>query len=176
MEWMQSLSLATKENFMAKRYMDDILCFYNKSDDWDYKAFISDFERSECYMSPLHLEDANQHTFLETSFSINPGTIDQKQKNENDPFYCWKFTHFRSHMAYKQKRAVLITALKKAYDLASSPEMIIYGALKKISEFERLGYPNAMIRFVCARLAIEMEEPLWFYIRKRTTLNPPLCP
>ena len=37
-------------------------------------------------------------------------------------------------------------------------------------------YPNAMIRFVCARLAMEMEEPLWFYIRKRITLNPPLCP
>ena len=53
--------------------------------------------------------------------------------------------------------------------------MIIYGALKKISEFERLGYPNAMIRFVCARLAMEMEEPLWFYIRKRITLNPPLA-
>ena len=76
MEWMQSLSLATKENFMAKRYMDDILCFYRKSEDWDYKAFISDFERSECYMSPLHLEDANQQTFLETTFTINPGTID----------------------------------------------------------------------------------------------------
>ena len=52
--------------------------------------------------------------------------------------------------------------------------MIIYGALKKISEFERLGYPNAMIKFVCARLAMEMEEPLWFYIRKRITSNPPL--
>ena len=74
-------------------------------------------------------------------------------------------------MAYKQKRAVLITALKKAYDLASSPEMIIYGALKKISEFERLGYPNAMIRFVCARLAIEMEEPLYEYGSTPLLLN-----
>ena len=155
---------------MAKRYMDDILCFYKKSDDWNYQDFISDFERSECYMDPLHLEDADQNTFLETSFTtMNPGTIVQSQKNEADPKYMWKYMHFKSHMAYKQKRAVMIAALKKTQSLASNPVTTIYGALRKISEFERLGYPNAMLRFVCARIAMETEDPIWFAIRKRIT-------
>ena len=70
-------------------------------------------------------------------------------------------------MAYKQKRAVMIAALKKAQTLASTPMTTVYGALKKISEFERLGYPNAMLRFCCARIAIETEDPIWFYIRKK---------
>ena len=67
-----------------------------------------------------------------------------KPENEADLRYMWKYMHFRSHMAYKQKRAVMIAALKKTQALASNPVTTIYGALKKISEFERLGYPNAM--------------------------------
>ena len=47
----------------------------------------------------------------------------------------------------------------------------MYGVLKKISEFERIGYPNAMLRFTCARIAMETEDPIWFAIRKRITPN-----
>ena len=54
------------------------------------------------------MQTSDQNTFLETSFKVNPVTIVQSQKNEADLRYMWKYMHFRSHMAYKQKRAVMI--------------------------------------------------------------------
>ena len=92
-------------------------------------------------MKPLRLEDADQNTFLETSFKVNPGTIVQSQKNEADLRYMWKYMHFRSHMAYKQKRAVMIAALKKTQALASNPVTTIYGAFKKDKRIRKTWVP-----------------------------------
>ena len=47
-EWMASLDDATKRNFMARRYMDDILLLMRKGG-WDSQRFYEDFRRSECY-------------------------------------------------------------------------------------------------------------------------------
>ena len=47
------LSAKDKEMFRAKRYMDDILLIFSKNPGWDYKKFVADFEKSECYQAPL---------------------------------------------------------------------------------------------------------------------------
>ena len=68
-EWMASLDDATKRNFMARRYMDDILLLMRKGG-WDSRRFYEDFRRSECYARPLNLEEASDGTFLETYFVL----------------------------------------------------------------------------------------------------------
>ena len=55
-EFMRSLHKDTKDNFKAKRYMDDVLLFMKK-EGWDATRFYEDFKRSECYMPPLRLEE-----------------------------------------------------------------------------------------------------------------------
>ena len=52
---MRSLHKDTKDNFKAKRYMDDVLLFMKK-EGWDATRFYEDFKRSECYMPPLRLD------------------------------------------------------------------------------------------------------------------------
>ena len=54
---------------MAKRFMDDILLVYADGSDWDSDAMIMDFE-TNCYHSPLTLENAKENTFLESTFKI----------------------------------------------------------------------------------------------------------
>ena len=61
-EWMASLDLRAKDNFMAPRYMDDILLLF-RTEGWDVERFLADFTRSECYMPPLKLEEATAGTF-----------------------------------------------------------------------------------------------------------------
>ena len=54
MEWMKSLNERTKEQFRAKRFMDDILMVTAKADHiWTRDKFIQDFKESMCYMPPL---------------------------------------------------------------------------------------------------------------------------
>ena len=69
--WMRdTVEPTAKRNFMARRYMDDILLFYAENQCWDSAKMVADFEKSECYDSPLKLEEGGQGTFLETSFEI----------------------------------------------------------------------------------------------------------
>lgn len=46
-EWMQQLDGDTKEKFVAKRYMDDILVAYAENQTWDHWRFCEDFEKSK---------------------------------------------------------------------------------------------------------------------------------
>ena len=65
-EWMQTIDPATKDFFIARRYMDGILLFYAETPKFDSKTFLKDLCKSECYLPPLKLEDAKDNTFLET--------------------------------------------------------------------------------------------------------------
>jgi len=62
-EWMTWLSAKDKEMFRAKRHMDDILLIFSRNPGWDYKKFVADFERSECYQAPLTLEEGGVERF-----------------------------------------------------------------------------------------------------------------
>ena len=56
-EWMGGLDDATKRNFLAKRYMDDILLFYRKDETWDHE-----FADSSTAMRGEAEESAGGHT------------------------------------------------------------------------------------------------------------------
>ena len=97
-EWMQKLDANTKENFIAKRYMHDILLFYVVRPDFDHEEFKKRFCESECYLPPLRLEDGGENTFLETTFEITEqNTIRYWLKNDNRidaPPKIWRYAHF----------------------------------------------------------------------------------
>ena len=106
MEWIETISKHTKQFFRAKRYMDDILLFYNinKLDG----NFIKDFTQSECYLPPLRLEESQNQNFLETSIKI---TSDNKiqfwLKNYNavgEAPKIWRYMHFNSYASFPKKR------------------------------------------------------------------------
>ena len=74
-EWLATLDQRTKTYFRAKRYMDDIFMIYVENDNFDHKKFLQDFDKSECYLPPLKLEEANPDTFLEMTFEIHNNSI-----------------------------------------------------------------------------------------------------
>ena len=80
--YLETLTSETKEKFTAARFMDDILMLYAKSDNWDYKRFTTDFEKSECYWPTLELEAGDENTFLESTFSIRNNNITYRLKNK----------------------------------------------------------------------------------------------
>ena len=105
-EFMRSLHKDTKDNFKAKRYMDDVLLFMKK-EGWDATRFYEDFKRSECYMPPLRLEEANDGTFLETSFEVQHGRINYRLKNTNTRSKeVWRYHSFDSYATFGQKRVL----------------------------------------------------------------------
>ena len=54
-EWLQTVHADSRENFLARRYMDDLLAFYAQRPDWDEERFLGDI-REHCYLPPLRLE------------------------------------------------------------------------------------------------------------------------
>ena len=82
---MQSLHKDTKDNFKAKRYMDDVLLFMKK-EGWDATRFYEDFKRSECYMPPLRLEEANDGIFGKGSLLRNEPQYPTKGVCSGDKF------------------------------------------------------------------------------------------
>ena len=108
-EWMGNLDDRDKKYFTIKRIMDDILCVYSKTPQWNHEDFVRDFCRSEVYAKPLRLEDGKENTFLETRFKITAtNKIDFWLKNENEKeTKIWRYSHFQSHGSFVQKRATL---------------------------------------------------------------------
>jgi hypothetical protein len=103
-EWMANLSDTDKDNFIAKRYMDDILLAYVNREDWDSAAFIKDFKRSECYMTPLKLEDGKEGTFLEARFRVEDNAFRYRLKNDNEAeIQIWRYQHYQSYMAARNE-------------------------------------------------------------------------
>ena len=171
-EWLQSLSDADKARFTARRFMDDVLMVYAKADDWDHDAFIRDFVRSECYWPPLKLEDAKEATFLETTFDLRPdGRLEYWLKNDNArERRVWRYQHYRSHAPFAQKRALIISSLRKVHKMASDRRRLYTSALDKLREFIALSYPSTLLRSACNRLAYTTGVGTWIGIRNSIDL------
>jgi hypothetical protein len=156
--------------FMARRYMDDILLVYAKNDAWDHESFVSDFNRSEVYHPPLALEDGKQDTFLETTFEVtSTGRIAYWLKNDNEEGeepVVWRYTDFRSHGPYPQKRALITMMMRKVHGMTSGKEELMRSAVQKLAEFRRLGYPRGLLRGVCSFMGATTGENAWVRVRE----------
>ena len=166
---MQSVHDSAKRNFLAARYMDDILLFYADSLKWDKDAFLSQFQSSECYMPPLKLEPGHDGTFLETEFAIKGGYIQHWLKNANAKGgnKVWRYHHINSYIPFSQKRATLISTLKKVDGMASDDAICFTSANDKLQEFMTLHYPNPMLKYACLRVGRETGRKIWFAVAKR---------
>ena len=120
-EWLRTLSPLERAHFLAKRYMDDILIFYEKDTQWDHEDFMRRFKKSECYLPPLKLEAGGEDIFLETQFHVDNGYIGFRLKNVNavGEKRVWRYHHFASYAPYTQKRSTMVAALKKVDMIAS---------------------------------------------------------
>ena len=165
-EWMQSLDPRIKKFFRIKRFMDDILCFYAENEQWDHQTFVEDLCKSEVYVKPLKLEDGKEGTYLETSFRVQHNQIDHWLKNENENgIKVWRYNHFHSHGSMVQKRATLTACLRKVESMASNTELLKQSAMAKIREFQRLAYPNSILKGVCTFLAATTGNDAWITVR-----------
>ena len=151
MEWMKSLNERTKEQFRAKRFMDDILMVTAKADHiWTRDKFIQDFKESTCYMPPLKLEDAGSETFLETRLALVQGSYFRyRLKNPNEGSeeqqLLWKYHHYSSFMPKRMKEGVMKGCFLKIFRMASDQENLEVSLCSKANEFMCLGYPSRMI-------------------------------
>ena len=169
--WLTSLTEHTKANFLAKRYMDDILLFYVERSDFDHRTFIENFAKSDCYKDPLRLEDGGEQTFLETTFEVTPqNTIRHWLKNENQPGQApkiWRYAHYNSHGEHSQKEAVLLSTLRKLHNMASDPYARTNSAYAKLMEFHNIKYPHRVLWRACTKMAITTRDITWFRIRDK---------
>ena len=165
---MQTIDPQDKRRFCAARFMDDILMFVRRSEQWDHERFLADFVRSECYHPPLKLEDAKDDTFLETTFEVKGSSIRHWLKNENArdaPTKVWRYQHFASHSSFEQKRATVMACLKKVNRMASDAPALYDSALQKLEEFRRLQYPVPVLRGVCTYMAACTSQYEWIRVR-----------
>ena len=161
-EWLQTVDTSLANKFLARRYMDDVLLFSTK--DVNTQNLLD-----ECYLPPLKLEDAGSTTFLETSFRITTDNrIVHWLKNENLPNEdpkVWRYAHFHSHTAFKQKRAVLTACLKKVHFMANDNQALKDSAVQKLYEFIRLAYPCKLLWSACTTMGVQSRNPTWFDVR-----------
>jgi hypothetical protein len=167
-EWMQSLHEDVKRRFVARRYMDDVLLFFQKHG-WDSARFYEDFKRSECYMPPLELEEAADGTFLETSFWVQGSYIHFRLKNVNEggAKKVWRYQPYDSYTPYQQKRSTLIATLKKIDAMAGNKSERFESAMHKLKEFADLGYPTKVRQYACHRVGRETGQSIWFGVAKQ---------
>ena len=167
-EWMESLHLDVKKRFIAKRYMDDILLLYEKHG-WDSARFYADFQRSECYMPPLKLEEAEAGVFLESSFWVQGSYIHFRLKNVNEGGrkQVWRYQPYDSYMPYEQKRSTLIATLKKVDRMAGNKSERFVSAMHKLKEFADLGYPVRVRQYACYRVERETGQRIWLAVAKQ---------
>ena len=167
-EWLKGLDEETKSNFLARRYMDDVLCFYAQHDNWNEEAFLKGIGE-ECYFPPLKLEDGGDGTFLETSFHITKANrVRHWLKNQNAPGRepkVWRYAHFKSHAPFQQKRSVMMACLKKVHSMASDPHVLRGSAVQKLAEFARLQYPRRLLWSACTTMGVHTRNPAWFRAR-----------
>ena len=166
--WMQTLTRDTKSMFRAARYMDDILMIYADSPTFHSSNLLNNFN-SNCYTTPLKLEDGKPNTFLESTFEITKNnTIRHWLKNDNEtgaPPTIWRYSHFNSYATFESKRAILIATLKKLHKMASDEQSLLSSAVQKLSEFIDLNYPAKLIWTACTTLAVTTRNTTWFKIR-----------
>ena len=159
-KWLQTLSPEFKKSMLAKRYMDDILIFSIKN--IDVNTILQ-----RCYTEPLKLEDTQNDTFLETTFKIVDNKIQHWLKNENHPHQTkvWRYAHFHSNMAFKQKKAVLQACLRKVHLAASDNAHRRASAIQKLQEFGKLQYPYKLLWTICTTMGVQTRNAVWFQVR-----------
>ena len=167
---LQTVHVSSRENFIASRYMDDLLAFYALHPEWDEERFLGDI-RKHCYLPPLRLEAGTEGTFLETSFEITEmNTIRHWLKNTNssgEPPKVWRYAHFDSHGDFTQKRAVLMACLQKVQKMASDGAALRMSAQQKLAEFSNLCYPRKMLWTACTTMGVSTHHTMWFRIREQ---------
>ena len=114
-------------------------------------------------MPPLRLEEADDGTFLETSFDIAHGVMRYRLKNVNagGEKKMWRYHSFDSYTTTEQKRSTMLATLKKVDFMASDEIERFYSAVDKLREFEALGYPANMRRGACGVLLKERASLAW---------------
>ena len=169
-EWLQTVHADCRKNFLARRYMDDLIAFYAQRPDWDDARFLGDI-RGHCYLPPLRLEAGTEGTFLETSFAITETNKVRhwlKNVNSNDePQKVWRYSHYDSHGEFSQKRAVLMSCLQKVQKMASDGAALRMSANEKLAEFHNLGYPRKMLWTACTTMGVTTRNTIWFRVREQ---------
>ena len=166
---MQTLTPQVKDHMLIARYMDDIIRIQARCPTIDTNKLAEDFQRSECYLPPLKLENARDDTFLETTFKVTESnSIRYWLKNDNDigkPQRIWRYAHFDSAMNFMQKKSILQACLKKIDRMASDAPALYDSAITKLSEFWHLDYPDKMLWSACTTMGVCTRDPTWFDIR-----------
>ena len=72
---------------------------------------------------------------------------------------------FSSHGTFIQKRAILTACLRKVQKMASTRELLINSGRSKIREFQKLAYPNSILKGVCTFLAATTGNDAWIAVR-----------
>ena len=110
----------------------------------------------------LKLEEAEPGKFLETSYVKEGSHISYRLKNVNEEsIKVWRYHHYRSRLAYATKRATMMAALRKAFDMGSDSEQKLIGIQAKCKEFINLEYPPGILKFMCVRLYHETGHTVW---------------
>ena len=109
------------------------------------------------------VEEADDGTFLETSFDIAHGVMRYRLKNVNagGEKKMWRYHSFDSYTTTEQKRSTMLATLKKVDFMASDEIERFYSAVDKLREFEALGYPANMRRGACGVLLKERASLAW---------------
>ena len=84
------------------------------------------------------------YVFLETTFEIREnGELKYWLKNDNaKERKIWRYQHWRSHAPFAQKKALVITCLRKVHKMASDRRRRYLSAIDKVREFIALDYPS----------------------------------
>ena len=166
-EFMNTIPQTVKDNFCARRFMDDVILFYAEHDGWDYERFVREICTFAIYHPPLELEPGKEGTFLETRFRIDDGRVVHWLKNDNEggKREVWRYQHFQSATPFMQKRATLTACLKKVERMASDDAQLIRGAKDKLAEFRALRYPVSVLRQACSFLAASESRGAWITAR-----------
>ena len=130
-KYMENLSEEVKRNFVAARYMDDILLLM-ATYGWDKDGFYQDF-KEKCYDEPLCLTEGNEGVFLENEIVANGDYLQFRLKNVNakKPNTVWRYHNFDSYTTYSQKRSTMIATLKKVHNMAGDKTEEYFSALDK---------------------------------------------
>ena len=100
------------------------------------------------------------------------GTFRHHLKNENNMGErpkIWRYTDWRSHGRYEQKRALITGRMRAVHKMASDKLALRQSALQKLNEFKRLGYPPGLLRGVCNFMGATTGEGTWIGVRNAIT-------
>ena len=68
-------------------------------------------------------------------------------------------------MGFTIKKSTLYALLKKAYNMGSNEVQRFAGIMFKLKEFKLLAYPVGLRKLLCAQLARDTDDKLWYAIR-----------